>query len=649
MSVTAVAPERLKELTDAQFAGRYDCDRFTATVLTSRFRYIIKHMCTHLLTNAFSPILRDWYDFSATLSGPPDMDYPMSAASDSLMIFNGSMSEAVRNSVTEFGPENLRPGDVLICNDPMRTGTHVNDLCFMRPVFVDGAIVAFANIQPHMMDMGGTVPAGFSAAKRNVYENGLVIPPMLLYRDDRPIRSTFSLIFDNARFGEVMLPDMLSIFADLRLGERLVLEAIDRYGLAAYRGALRYATDVTAEAMREAILETPDGVYEAEETIDCDGIDDSEEYKIKVAVKVAGPRIEIDLSGSSRQARTCINCGWLDAKTAVAVALKFVLEPAAPFTSGAFRHVDIVLPPGTVVSAMPPDGAIFLYWEPAAALLLAIFRALAEALGPRAVAGDFCSAMVHNAIGTTDDGRPWASSSACGGELGPWGATSHGDAENSMAMYLANTVAPAVEAIEASTPVVVLRREIAPDTAGPGRNRGGAAMVKDSLWLTPSDQYTNALRIKHPTGFGVHGGGDGLGGGIWMWAGDETGDIAFVGTDAADVSRAVPIAGVLDPVSQLPDARHGTYYYFGREPVWRAPRNTVMRYQTNAGGGWGDPLEREPERVLRDVRNEYVSVAAAREVYGVVVEGDVEHDPEGLRVDEQQTADLRRAQLSRRP
>ena len=231
-AVQATGPgPRLKELTDAEFEARYNCDRFTATVLSNRFRYIVKHMCTHLVTNAFSVILRDWYDFSAILSGPPELDYPMSAVSDSLMIFSGSMSEGVRNSVKEFGVENLRPGDVLVCNDPIRVGTHPNDICFTRPVFRDDAIVGFVAIQPHMIDVGGTVPAGFSAGKHNIYENGLVIPPSLFWRDDKPIKSAFATLFDNARFGEIMLPDMLSIFADLRLGERLVLESIGRYGL----------------------------------------------------------------------------------------------------------------------------------------------------------------------------------------------------------------------------------------------------------------------------------------------------------------------------------------------------------------------------------------------------------------------------------
>jgi N-methylhydantoinase B len=631
---------RLKDLTDAEFEELYNCDRFTATVLGSKFRYIIKHMCTHLMTNAFSVILRDWYDFAATLSGPPKLGYPMAAISDSLVIFAGPMSEAVRNSVEEFGPENLRPGDVLMSNDPYRTGTHPNDILFARPIFHEGELVAILNIQPHMMDVGGTVPAGFSAGKANVYENGLTIPPMLLYRDDKPIKSTFSLLFDNARFGEVMLPDMLSIAADLRLGERLLIEAIERYGLDAYYGALRYATDVSAESMREAILAAPDGVYEGEDLIDCDAVDDTEEYLVRAKVTIAGSRVEVDLSGSSRQARTCINCGWLDSKTAVATALKFLLDPKSHFTSGVFRHIDLVLPPGAVCNALPPDGAIMLYWETASAVVIAVFRALSDALGEDAIAGDFASAMVHNGNGLRDNGQPWATMAVCGGELGPWGATRHGDAENSLAISLANSIAPAVESTESDTPVVLMRKEYATDTSGAGTHRGGAATIKDSMWLTKGDHYPNVIHAKRAPGFGVSGGGTGASGGVWLWEAEEGRPADFLWSNADAVAQSTPVAGVMNPETRELDL-DGTFFHYGRRPVWKVDPGACLRFQTNAGGGWGDPLERPADKVLADVRNQYTSHERARDVYGVVVLGDPDVDPEAMTVDEAATASFR--------
>lgn len=634
-----VRSSHLRDLSDEDFKERYSCDRFTASVLGSRCRYLVKHMCVHLMRNAFSPILRDGYDFAATLSGPPRLGYPLSAVSDGILAFTGTMCDAVRNTVEEFGPDELRPGDVLICNDPVRTGTHVNDLLFTRPVFYDGEIIGFLNLQPHMIDMGGTVPGGFSPNKRNTYENGLVIPPTLLFREDRPVRSAFSLIFDNARFGDVMLPDMLTVAADLRLGEGHLLRAVTRYGVDAYIGALAYATDVSAEAMSEAILALPDGVYEGEDMIDCDGVDASESYYLRVKVIVAGARLEVDLSGSSRQARTCINSGWLDTKSAIAAALKILIEPKSHYTSGVFRHLDVVVPQGSIACAMPPDGAIMLYWESSASLMIAMYRAFERTLGPRAVAGDFATSMLVNANGHHPDGTPWTVVAATGGEQGPWGATSHGDANNSLNIPLGNSIAPAVEAIESSVPVVILRKEYAMDTAGAGFNRGGAATQKDTLWLTEGDHQLCCLHLRKPSGIGVFGGGAGTAGGAWLWPGDAH-HLPFLGNDDETYRSAEPVAGVVDRLTGRLDLG-GHYYHYGRREVWRVAPGARWRFQTNAGGGWGDPLERDPERVLRDVRDEYVSSAAARATYGVVVIGDPLLDPEALVVDADATSQLR--------
>jgi N-methylhydantoinase B len=635
----------LRDLPEEEFEERYDCDRFTATVLSNRYRYVVQHMCTGLLNQAFSIILRDWYDFAATLSGPPEQNYSMPAVSNSLMLFLGTMTDAVRNAVEEFGPENLCPGDVLMCNDPYRIGTHVNDVCFTRPLFHDDRIVGFVNLQAHMLDMGGVVPAGFSGTKKNVYENGLVIGPQLLYHQDKPVKSAWNLIFDNARYGPVLLPDIKTIYENLRLGDRLVHETIERYGVEAYLGALRYACDVSGEAMRRALEELPDGEYHGEERIDCDGVADDEEYTVRVKLTKRGGRAEVDVSGTSRQARTCINAGWLDAKTAVGVAFKFLIDPGTPFTSATFRDIDIVLPEGTFVSALPPDGAIFLYWESSQPLLLAIFRALESALGERAVAGDYGSLSIHNANGTFEDGTPWVTMAQCGGEHGPWGATRDADGDSYCVFYLANNLDPATEAIEADFPVVVLRKEYAPDTAGPGCNRGGAAVIKDTLWTNDTEHYAMPLHTKDTSGKGVNGGQNGRTGATWMWEPEQL-NVAeeedLIGTHGEAYARATPVAGVLNPETKEVDA-DGEYFYFARVPIWKTKPNTVFRYLTNGGGGWGDPLERDPERVMRDVRDGYITIDGAERDYGVVVSGDPEHDPEGLEIDREATDRCRSA------
>ena len=635
----------LRDLTEAEFAERYDCDRFTATVLSSRFNYITEHMCSALLRTAFSPIIRDWYDFGATLVGPRSGDYLTASISNTLVFFTGTMMDAVRNTVEEYGADRLHPGDVLICNDPYRAGTHVNDLLFVLPVFVEGEIISFVNIRAHQFDMGGTVPGGFSGTKANVYENGLVVPPMALYREGVPSREAFTLLLNNIRFGEIIEPDLKNTVAALRLGACAIEETVQRYGATAYLGAMRYACDASEERMEEALRSLPDGEYEGEDIIDADGQDDSEQYRIKVRITIRGARAEVDVSGTSRQARTSINATVLDAKSTVLVALKFLFDPRGEFTSGAMRPVDLVIPNGTVLSALPPHGAVFLYFEPTNALLSAILKAFAPVLGERAIAGDMGGNNIHNAAGIRGDGSPWLSGAQVGGEHGPWGATSHGDGENYMVTLQANGLDPAVEAIEADVPVVVMRKESVVDTGGAGAHRGGAAQLRDSLWLTDAVHHTMALRFKIASGFGVHGGRDGRTGGVWLW--DENTDAAQQLPVNDDVyANAVAVAGILDPISKAP-TREGVYTYFASQRNWSTKRMAAFRYITNAGGGWGNPLDRDPRRVLVDVRDGYISMEAARREYGVALQGDPVEAPEQLSIDVGETERLRASMRDR--
>lgn len=638
----------IRDLSDEEFFNSYKCDRFTAMVISNRLRYVVQHMCTDLLNTAFSIILRDWYDFAATISGPPEQDYPMPAVSNSLVLFVGPMTDAVRNMVEEYGADSLKPGDVLIANDPYRIGTHVNDICFVKPVFYEvngeNKIVGFVNMQAHMLDMGGIVPSGFSGTKKDIYENGLVLSPRLLYKEGKPHKPTWDIIFDNARYGEIMRPDMITIYKNLLLGEKETIETIDRYGLDAYLGAIKYAIDISAESMGRAFEKLPDGIYEAEEFIDCDGIDNNEEFKVKTKVTVRGGKVEVDLSGSSRQARTSINASFLDTKTAVGAAFKYLLDPSSSFTSGVMRDIDIVLPDASVAHAMPPDGAIFLYWETSMPILLSIFRALKDVLEENAIAGDTCSLNIHNANGVWQDGNPWVTMAQCGGEHGAWGATKAGDADSYSVAYLANNLDPSTEAIEIDVPVVVLRKEYVPDTAGAGMNRGGAGVLKDTLWRTSTEHHSMPLHLKRPSGFGVYGGKDGRTGAVWTWD-PESFNIEkegkLLGNNRAAYSASTPVAGKLND-ENMP-CKDGEYYYFANVPVWKTKPNAIFRYITNAGGGWGNPYHRDPEKVKRDVRDEYVTIEGAKNMYGVVIIGDPIIDPEGLAVDYRATYELRKS------
>lgn len=627
----------LRDLDEAEFARRYGCDRFTSTVLSSRFEYIIDHVCTQLLTTAFSPIIRDFNDFSATLCGGPSLEYVTPAVAKTLAVFSGSMRDAVANAIEEYGPHELAPGDLLICNDPYRAGLHVNDMCFMRPIFHADEIVSVLTIRAHMMDIGGTVPGGFSGMKRNVYETGLVVPPILLYRKDRPERSVFALILDNSRYGSFLLPDIQTIHHALRFGEELVQATLERYGISAYRGAMGYSCDASAERARRALEAVPDGIYEGSDDIDCDGTNPDVAYRVKVKITKRGSRAEVDFSGTSCQAASSLNAAWPDAKSTVSIALKFLLDPASTFTSATLRDVDIILPSGTVMSAEPPDGAVMCYWEPLSSGFAAILRAMQRALGSHALAGD-TRAFLHDAVGITSNGVPFVTTmNPCGG----WGANDAGDADSGQLSYYMNYLDPPVESVEASAPVYVMRKEYLADSAGAGRHRGGAGLIKDSYWPTAVEHHVCVPKVKTANGQGVYGGGNGGMAGVWLWRHHTLdGNSSRLPARGSVYRSSTPVTGMANAETLEPDP-NGKYFYWGDQHAWAAPGNALVRFISCGGGGWGDPFTRDPEQILRDVRDGYVSIEVAARDYGVVIEGDVDNDPEGLRILSEATRKLR--------
>ncbi|HMC69083.1 MAG TPA: hydantoinase B/oxoprolinase family protein, partial [Mycobacteriales bacterium] len=326
------------------------------------------------------------------------------------------------------------------------------------------------------------------------------------------------------------------------------------------------------------------------------------------------------------------------------MALKYLIDPHSPFTSGALRTVDLVLPGDTIVNPSPPHSCMF-YWEPVLAVMNATFQAVNPALGGHAIAPDSWGGTIHYANGSLPDGTPWFSNA--GGTttpMGPWGATEVGDGDSSQVMILLNMFDSGCEPAEHDNPLVILRNDHLPDTAGAGKHRSGAASVTDSLWLAGGEHRVSTFHIRRPPGGGgVNGGRSGTLAGGWLWDADRTDAVReprFLPLSVRDelYAESQPLMGVLDPATKEldPDGE----YHFLLDPT-PAAAGSILRFICNGAGGWGDPLERNPNKVLEDVRDEYVTVEGAARDYGVVVLGDPQHDPEGLAVDEAATAELR--------
>ncbi len=634
----------LRDLSEAGFAERYAGDRFTAALLVNRFSYVISHMTTKLQTNAFSPMIRDMSDFSVALCGPAETGWAMAAVSPHNAILFGPVPDSVRVTMEEYGWERLRSGDVIIVNDPYRVGNHVNDVSFMYPVFHRGRMVGVFNITAHQLDFGGRTEGGFDITNRSLMHDGLVLPPMLLFREGKPEAATFALIGANTRLPHLILPDLTVIAAAFAFGAELLNETIDKYDLDAVLGAIRYVCDISSEALKRALGKVPDGVYESEQVLDGDGLDNSPEYVVHLRINKQGGRIEFDFSGSSVASRSAINCSWADVKGAIVLALRFSLDPQMPYSSGLQRDVDIILPPGSIVHAKPP-AATMIAFELTTAIIRAIMDALNPVLGEDALAPDAWSVAIHSPSGVKANGEPWICHAAVPKfPLNPWGGTRAGDGDTNQMYAFNNYAETGIEPAEAEYPVVVLRRESVPDTAGAGYNRGGAAGIADTWWPHAGDHFGFQTHIRKPTP-GVRGGQPGRLGAVWLFEPREDGVMFLPLTLKGDFyARGVALSGLVDPITNEvhPEGR------FAYRPMARpAAAGAIARLVGNGAGGWGDPFTREPERVLRDVRDEYITIEGAARDYGVVVTGDPARAPEGLKIDQVATERLRSEQQER--
>jgi N-methylhydantoinase B len=639
---------RLRELSGDEFFARYSCDRFTATVLANRFRYVVAHTANQFRWHAFSPIIRDAADLCAMLSGPPSLGFPMAAVSDTVPLFYGSIPDAVRIVLEEYGLHRLAPGDMVVCNDYYRMGTHLNDMCSIRPIFYRGELVGAVTIRGHLQDVGGMVMGGIEVAKRNVYQDGLRLPPILLYSAGEEVPSTFKLFYDDTRLANLIVPDLKTTYHALELGERLLIETMDKYGFEAYVGAMRYACDASAETMADALASLPDGVYSGEEWIDGDGLPDSPDHCVRVRITKVGGRAEFDLRGSSPATRTALNCAWPDVKTGVAMALKLLIDQKNPVTSGTLRSVDVVVPPNAIFNPDPPHACVY-YWEVVMLIVHAVYQALNPVLGPDAVTASTMVGGFGIPRYRLPDGFE-VPQIGLGGACWAWGATKEGDGDSAQQPVFQNLNSNGgVESDERDLltygfPTVDLRNEYVADSGGPGAHRGGAASMRDITYLYEAQYRFFQLDAKRPVaGGGVYGGQPGVLGAGWLWDGEHTGhgdEPTFFPHSLVDpiYQKAKPQTGLVDRATNQvsPDGD-----YIWESELAQASRGAMVRILTSGGGGWGDPLARDPERVKADVRDEYVTIEGAARDYGVVVSGDPRSDPEGLKVDMDATNKLR--------
>jgi N-methylhydantoinase B len=533
-------------------------------------------MAVALQRAAYSTNVKTRQDFSCAIF---DSSGRMVAQSFSVPMHLGSMTSVVRGILGRYGIERLAPGDIVVCNDGYRSGgVHLNDVTVVAPVFLNGERVAVMAALAHHVDVGGGNPGSMGLAQE-IFAEGLMIPPTLLVRKGEFDENVLGLILGNVRSPTETGGDLRAQIAGVNIGTRRFLELVEKYGQPEVVEAMREVLDYTERRVRRALAEMPHGVFEAEGFMDDDGISD-EPVRIVVQVALSEENVVFDLSGSAPQVRGPINSTYAMTLSNCAYALRCLLnEPDLPTNDGFYRAVKVIAPEGTVVNARQP-AAIGVGWETAFRVSETAFRAFGDALPERITAGSK-GCLSNIAFGGIDP-RTHDYYTFFDSIGGGYGARASKDGIDAIQPHGQNTENSPVEETEANYPVRILRYELVPDSEGAGRFRGGLGLRRDYSFEGETRFSVLADRAKLPP---------------WGFAGGQP---------------ATPARYVRNPDTD-PEQYPSKF-------STRLSPEEVIRVQMGGGGGYGDPLERDPHSVLEDVLDEKISQERARAAYGVVID-----------------------------
>ena len=556
-------------------------DPVTASVVEHGLLSVTDEMATVVVATAYSPLVRDLYDFTVALCNPRG---EMVVQGVGMAIHLGALPSAVEAILRRAG-DGMRPGDVYIMNDAYAGGMHLPNVILLAPCYAGGELLGYAVTMAHHTDVGGHVPGSVPVNSRDVFGEGLRIAPMLLERDGERDRTLLSLIETNTRLPRDFFGDLESQASACRTAERRLAAIAARYGNAVILAAMEGLLERSERMARAEIAQLPDGDYSFEEFLDNDGMDGPPQ-RLFVTLRVRGDELTADFTGTAPQVPTAINSPLAYSRSAFYLTVRSIMSQEIPNTAGFFRPLHMVAPEGTLINPRFP-GAVGAMGVTGYRLTDCIYGALAKAAPERVrAAGE--GGTTRYTFGSTVEGRPSILSEAL---VGAWGGHAHHDGIDGVANIAANMANSPVEMVESTYPVMVEEYGYEPDSEGAGRRRGGLGVRRKVRLLAPEGgvlQLRSGRSKQRP----------------WGFAGGQQGTTC---------------QNLLNPGTPEERALRGL-------ETMHVPGNTVYLHVTPGAGGYGPPQEREPELVARDVRDGKVSVGRAREVYRVAVsaEGVVE-------------------------
>lgn len=563
-------------------------DQVTYQVIHGGLRALAQEMKVSVMRTAYSPIVASGGDMSA---GIADSLGRVVAQGQDIPAQLGALPSSFE-AMLENRFDTLRPGDVLIGNDPYLCGSnHINDVCLVMPTFYDDELLGFVCTRTHWMDIGGATPGSFNARVPDMYAEGLRIPTLLAYRDYEPVHDVWELIFANVRGRSEREWDLRAGFAGCATAERGLHRLADRYGREAVVETMQRAISDSEARVRDRIAEVPDGVYQAVDWVEGDAWSD-EPIRIEVKVEVAGSSISMDWSGTDPQVKGGVNLPFSSTRGVGIYALKAALAPDVVPNAGLWAPLTVTAPEGSFVNPLPPAANQASAAESIQRCADLLMSCLLQAAPDQVMAGSFASSTVVMLEGR--DPIAWRrqilrrdrgismdqSPGGMGGRLA-------GDGVSGIKVHTGNARVPSIEGVEFGMPVRALRWERVPDTGGAGRERGGCGVARE--WMALDDDVNVTLMAERAVipAPGVLGGRAGT-------------TARYVINDGADEGRTLP----------------------SKTPPQKLARGDRFLIQSAGGGGYGSPVDRDPQRVLDDVLDGYISADAARADYGVeIVDG----------------------------
>ena len=584
-------------------------DTVTLNIIHNALTNIAAEMALVMLKTSYSTIFNEGLDFTTVLL---DRHGDLIAEKNYTPSMMGAIPHTVKWAVEEKGIDHFHPGDVLVHNDCYRGGCHLPEHMMMRPMFVEERLIGFAGNIGHVAEIGGKAPGSFAADATDVYQEGLRLPPVKLINRGEYVEDVWRIVLANHRTPRNTWGDFHAMIGSLQTAERRIREMCRRYDLALIEQATAELMDYSERRLRAEIAELPDGEYSASMLVEDDGVT-PEPFEVKVTVVIRGDEVIADFTGTSPQVRGPMNCTVVVVASAIYNAVFSITDPhtAIPRNSGCYRPIKFIAPAGSVVNVVHPGPCVGGNTDLQPKLIDLLLKAFSQAVPDRVAAAsggsssNFLFGGVHPVTGAYYTNYHFDGHGT--------GGTARKDGNNGEITRHSNCRNTPVEVFEGRYPFRTLEYRLMPDSGGPGQHRGGLATTR-TLEVVADEITLSCLfdRAKIP-GWGLFGG--------------RPGGLSQLLVKRADDDRFRTFVEAFNTVSPT------------KFTNVLLKRGDLVRYVTPGGGGYGDPFARDPEAVLADVRNGWVTAEAARREYGVVVE----QWEDEVALDERATADLRGA------